>query len=789
MPLHARDGQGPDDVDHERCEPHPGPVVRVDEPSRERNESGNDEPRRQTRHRAEHLGIASNTPGVERGVEDAHDEVRHREPRGLVLERVRDGQGHEEPGGHGREHDQPRHGVLDVDCVRHPRVRGPGPPHHREHERGPGEALEARVLEDQRRDLREREDEDEVEEELEIARLALFLGRRLLVDERRDVAHAAATARSRYSTDSGRARRLFDEAIPANRLAGSEEPLREQSAGVRAVHDPARLGLERSGELERHDRPVQIGVVVDRGDGDVDLRGPVGGAASVRRHDSLVAGDELPPERVEIAVRVRVQPALERVHHEHPAGEDEKLDRSCGTHSRLELGALARAQAENVLEPVAPPRQRAEQDRRRLGRDEVRRAEEPRQLVAQAEVVDAVAELVQHRVCGLVGRHEVREHADVAPTVDVDAERVLVLAVAGVDVAPRDDAVRLEADALDRPAGKGDDVRSLEVRIEIDCAVRRCLLEERVGVVPWPEVGHRAPEARRQPLVEDRLPALERLGGRPVGLGERVRQPPLVELVGREGQRVPVPMAQRPRRLVAQARDLAHVVGHDGADGLRRLPRLSALPRVVTPAEDLLDLGVPHLAAADDAAMAREAQVDRRLELDDPLSQPVRHLMSQSRVVEEVEAPADVAARTLVARGLDRGELLAVGERVRPCELRAFPLRRVVLGRLHLRIPPRDVRVLEQRGEPCFRLLDDVAAGGAHRFAILPASREQTDEHDLCCKSRTFPSPGTMRRSLGPLLCELHGHASGATSRRRPVLVRQVYRAGLDDELVRSAAA
>ena len=452
----------------------------------------------------------------------------------------------------------------------------------------------ARVLEDQRRDLREREDEDEVEEELEIARLALLLGRRLLVDERRDVAHAAATARSRYSTDSGEPVASSTRRSQRTDWPGAKRRSVEESAGVGPVDDPARLGLERGGELERHDRPVEIGVVVDGRDGDVDLRGPVGCAAPVGRRDSLVARDELPPERVEIAVGVRVEPALERVHHEHPAGEDEQLDRSCGARPRLELGSFARAQAEDVLEPIAPPGQRAEQDRGRLGRDEVRRAEEPRQVVPEAEVVDAVPELVEHRVCRLVGRHEVREHADVAPAVDVDAERVLVLAVAGVDVAARDDALRLEADALDRPLRKGDDVRSLEVRIEIDGSVRRRLLEERVGVVPGPEVGRRAPETRRQTLVEDRLPARERLGGRAVGLGERVCQPALVELVGREGQRVPVPMAERPRRLVAQARNLAHVVGHGGADGLRRLPRLSALRRVVAPAEDLLDLGVPH---------------------------------------------------------------------------------------------------------------------------------------------------------------------------------------------------
>ena len=159
----------------------------------------------------------------------------------------------------------------------------------------------------------------------------------------------------------------------------------------------------------------------------------------------LVAGDELPPERVEISVGIRVQRALERVHHEHPAREDEELDGS-GARSRPSSSApSSRAQPEDVLEPLAPPGERAEEDRRRLRRDEVRRAQQPRQVVAEAEVVDAVAELVEHRVRRVVGRHDVREHPDVAATIDVDAEGVLVLAVARVQVAALDDRRRPRA--------------------------------------------------------------------------------------------------------------------------------------------------------------------------------------------------------------------------------------------------------------------------------------------------------------------------------------------------------
>ena len=59
--------------------------------------------------------------------------------RGFVRERVRNRKRHEEGGRHRGEDDEPRHEVLDVDGVRHPRVRGPGPPDHGEHEDGASE--------------------------------------------------------------------------------------------------------------------------------------------------------------------------------------------------------------------------------------------------------------------------------------------------------------------------------------------------------------------------------------------------------------------------------------------------------------------------------------------------------------------------------------------------------------------------------------------------------------------------------------------------------------------------
>ena len=124
----------------------------------------------------------------------------------------------------------------------------------------------------------------------------------------------------------------------------------------------------------------------------------------------------------------------------------------------------------------------------------MRRAQEPWQVVAEAEVVDAVTELVEHRVGRVVRLDGVREDADVAVAVDVDAERVLVLAVARVEIAPREDAVDVEPDSVERPARQLDDVLPVEQRVEVDRPVGRGLLEERIRVVPGTELRHRAAE-------------------------------------------------------------------------------------------------------------------------------------------------------------------------------------------------------------------------------------------------------------------------------------------------------
>ena len=68
---------------------------------------------------------------------------------------------------HRPEHDQPHRALLGVDDAGQPGVADPGPPEHPEHQQSLGQPRPGRVVGHQRRALGDREDEDEVEEELQ----------------------------------------------------------------------------------------------------------------------------------------------------------------------------------------------------------------------------------------------------------------------------------------------------------------------------------------------------------------------------------------------------------------------------------------------------------------------------------------------------------------------------------------------------------------------------------------------------------------------------------------------
>ncbi len=171
--------------------------------------------------------------------------------------------------------------------------------------------------------------------------------------------------------------------------------------------------------------------------------------------------------------------------------------------------------------------------------------------------------------------------------------------------------------------------------------------------------------------------------------------------------------------LVPKSRQLAHVVGDLGANRLRSLPRLATRVRIVASAEDPLDLGVLDLDSADTPAVAREAQVDRRLELDDPRAQIVRQLMPEHEVAQEIESSAGLTVRSGSSRRLDCREELTVGQCIRPRELGARSSVGVLLGRGDLRLPPREVRRERERSEPGLGLVED-RERVPHRGAILP---------------------------------------------------------------------
>ena len=135
-------------------------------PSDEDQGRAEQRPRRQPEHGGEELAVPAPDGRVERQMRRADDEEGGAEEHAVVAERT----GHRECRDEHRDHrGEQRHaddGLLWVDRARQPRVRAPRPPEHGEHEHAAADPAERRVVGEQRRHLREREHEHEVEEEL-----------------------------------------------------------------------------------------------------------------------------------------------------------------------------------------------------------------------------------------------------------------------------------------------------------------------------------------------------------------------------------------------------------------------------------------------------------------------------------------------------------------------------------------------------------------------------------------------------------------------------------------------
>jgi hypothetical protein len=105
--------------------------------------------------------------GEDEDVEPARRGVGDREQQCVVSEGLgRRERRHEERAHHG-EHEQPLEALVRGDVVGEPGVGAPGPPQRGQHQQALPEPLPGRVVRHEQGDLGQREDEDQVEEELE----------------------------------------------------------------------------------------------------------------------------------------------------------------------------------------------------------------------------------------------------------------------------------------------------------------------------------------------------------------------------------------------------------------------------------------------------------------------------------------------------------------------------------------------------------------------------------------------------------------------------------------------
>ena len=182
--------------------------------------------------------------------------------------------------------------------------------------------------------------------------------------------------------------------------------------------------------------------------------------------------------------------------------------------------------------------------------------------------------------------------------------------------------------------------------------------------MPGPKLLDLAAEALGEPGVCGGLPGGEGVGREPVALVEGGEEQLLVHLRRLDGEMEPVAVPHGPRGLVAKPRELADVVRDGCADGLRRLPSLTALGDVVARAQDPLDLVVVDRAASNLAAVLGEARLDGGLQLDDPMPERLGNLLWDETRVEEVELAANEPVCTGRPGGLDVAVEVAVRHRI-----------------------------------------------------------------------------------------------------------------------------
>lgn len=100
-------------------------------------------------------------------MEDTRDEVRDAKGYAGGAERVGYRERHNEHRGDRPEHGEPDGSLFRVEGVRQPGVGGPRPPQHAKKHQAPEETTPSRIVGKEPRDLRDGENDNEVEEQLE----------------------------------------------------------------------------------------------------------------------------------------------------------------------------------------------------------------------------------------------------------------------------------------------------------------------------------------------------------------------------------------------------------------------------------------------------------------------------------------------------------------------------------------------------------------------------------------------------------------------------------------------
>jgi hypothetical protein len=198
----------------------------VDEP-RDDNQSGaGDGPGSVAQDRPQQISVAARPERVQREPHEVHDQERDPEDDTVTAEGVGDGQRGDEHRRHGNQHRSPDHTPAGINGVGQPGVGSPRPPERGEDQETVSEPTPGRVIRQDGRDLREPEDEDEVEEELErsdplLALDVLFAHSRTLARTNRDRELTLGITIAAVAYDEELAGRIRE-------LVGSESGLTEQ---------------------------------------------------------------------------------------------------------------------------------------------------------------------------------------------------------------------------------------------------------------------------------------------------------------------------------------------------------------------------------------------------------------------------------------------------------------------------------------------------------------------------------------------------------------------------------